>query len=87
MDAVAMVALIDKAITLITGVLNVFGASKIVSDIIAKRISENRDWTDAERQAVLADLSANKAYAAQQLGIAPPAAPAAPAAPATPAAP
>lgn len=70
MDAIAIIALIDKAVALITGALNLFGAGQIVSDIIAKRIADGgRDWTDAERQQVLDDLAANKAYAAQQLGL------------------
>lgn len=61
---------IDRAIALITGLLNMFGAGQVVSDIIAKRISEGgRDWTDAERQAVRDDLAKNKAYAQAQLGL------------------
>jgi hypothetical protein len=70
MDAVATIALIDKLVGALTGMLNLFGTTKVVSDIIAKRIAEGgRDWTDAERQAVLDDLAANKKYAADQLGL------------------
>lgn len=62
--------IIDKLVGLLTGFLNFIGAGKIVSDIIAKRIADGgRDWTDAERDAVKADLAANKKFAADQLGI------------------
>jgi len=64
--------LIDRAVALITGLLNMLGAGQVVSDIIAKRIAEGgRDWTDEERKAVGDDLAANKAYAAKQLGLTP----------------
>ena len=59
--------LLDRMISVLLGFMNLIGSSKLVSDIIAKRIAENREWTDAERKAVDDDLKANKAYAAAEL--------------------
>jgi hypothetical protein len=68
MNAIAIMKAIDMAITLITGLMNLVGASKIVSDTIAKRIAEGgRDWTDEERAAVQGELEASKAYAADEI--------------------
>lgn len=62
--------LIDRAVALLTGLLNAFGAGQVVSDTIAKRVADGgREWTDDERKAVADDLAANKAYAAKQLGL------------------
>lgn len=67
MDALLI---IDKAVMLLTTLLNAFGVSQKVSDTIAARVAEGgREWTDAERQAVKDDLAANKKYAADQLGL------------------
>ena len=60
--------LLDRAISVLMGLLNLLGTSKVVSDIIAKRISERRsEWTDEERQLVEDDLKASKAYAKAEL--------------------
>jgi hypothetical protein len=59
--------IIDKIAGGLIGLLNLLGASQTVSDIIAKRIAEKREWTDEERQKVDDELKASKAYAAEQL--------------------
>lgn len=66
------ILIIDKLVSALMAVMNFVGASSLVSGAIAKRIAENRDWTDEERQAVRDDLAANKAAAAAALGLPPP---------------
>lgn len=72
MDANALVIIIDRLISVMVVAMNAAGASpKLVSDIITKRLAEGRDWTDEEKAQVQADLESNKAYAQQQVGLAP----------------
>jgi hypothetical protein len=71
MSIVATIATIDAAIGVLSGVINLVGASQTVSAAIAARIAEGRDWTDEERAAVQAEMEGAKAYAAQQIAAAP----------------
>lgn len=71
MDPVIALRLIDASITALTATVNLVGASRPVSDAIARRIAEGREWTDEERATVQAQLEADKAYAAQQIAKAP----------------
>lgn len=60
--------LIEQAASVLVGLLNVFGATKKVSGIIAAQISEGRTtWTDEERASVRGDLASAKATADQQI--------------------
>lgn len=67
MSTAATIAAIDAAIGTLSAVVNLVGASQTVSAAIAARIAEGRDWTDAERAAVQAELESAKAYAARQI--------------------
>lgn len=71
MSTVTTLATIDAAIGVLSGVINLVGASQTVSAAIAKRVAEGRDWTDDERAVVQAELEAAKAYAAQQIAASP----------------
>lgn len=71
MNSAAAVKLIDLAVTSLMAVMNFTGASRIVSDTIVRRIAENREWTDEEREAVEAQLAADKRYARDALDAAP----------------
>jgi hypothetical protein len=71
MSTEATIKLIDTTVAALSAALNFVGASQTVSATIAARIAEGgREWTDAERAAVQAELDAAKAYAAQQIAAA-----------------
>lgn len=60
--------LINLAVSALVGLLNIFGATQKVSDIIAARIQAGRtDWSDAERDEVVNDLEAAKSKADAQI--------------------
>lgn len=61
-------AIIDQLLAALTGFLNIIGATKTVSDIIAARIAAGRTaWTDAERLQITSALDAAKATADAQI--------------------
>lgn len=65
MSAAVALTAIDAAITGISALLNMIGASQRVSAVIAARIAENRaEWTQEERQLIEDEMQASKAYAA-----------------------
>jgi hypothetical protein len=59
--------LIDRAVSVLMGVLNLLGAGEKVSKIIGDRIAAGRtEWTDEERVAITGDLDAARSYAKEQ---------------------
>lgn len=76
-------AILDKAIGLIVGLLNILGASQTVSNLIAKRIAEGRDeWSPEDLATVTAELDKSEQRA--DAAIAAAGGPAAPPPPADP---
>ena len=64
----ASLLIIDQLLSALVGFLNVIGATKVVSDIIAARIASGRTtWTDAERSQITSALDAAKAKADAQI--------------------
>lgn len=64
----AALAIIDQLLAALVGFLNIIGATKTVSDIIAARIAAGRTtWTDAERLQVTSALDSAKATADAQI--------------------
>ena len=62
------IAILDKLISVVVGILNVVGATKTVSDILAKQITEGRTtWTPEERKTITDALEAAKATADAQI--------------------
>jgi hypothetical protein len=62
---------LNDAITVVEGLLNVLGATSKVSDIIAARIQSGaQGWTAEQRAVIQSELDAAKAYAAQQVAAA-----------------
>jgi hypothetical protein len=59
---------LNDAITVVEGLLNVLGATQKVSDIIAARIQSGaQGWTAEQRAAIQAELDSAKAYAQAQV--------------------
>lgn len=59
---------IDQLLAALTGFLNIIGATKAVSDIIAARLAAGRTtWTDAERLQITSALDSAKATADAQI--------------------
>lgn len=54
---------LDRLIGALITFANATGAAKLVSDVIARRLNELRDWTDEERQAVTDAMHRARAYA------------------------
>ena len=64
----AALLIIDQLLSALVGFLNVIGATKTVSDIIAARLAAGRTtWTDAERLQITSALEAAKATADAQI--------------------
>lgn len=64
----ATLAVIDQLLAALTGFLNIIGATKVVSDLIAARLAAGRTtWTDAERLQITSALDSAKAAADAQI--------------------
>jgi hypothetical protein len=50
------IIILDKAVQLFMLLMNTLGASQKVSEIIGRRIAENRDWTEAEKAEIESEL-------------------------------
>lgn len=58
---------IDLAVKALVALINATGAAEKIGAVIAARISEGREWTDAERAEVERELQAQKAYARAEI--------------------
>jgi hypothetical protein len=62
------IVLIEQAAALLTGLLNIAGATQRVSDLIAARVAAGRvEWTPEERAEIRAELDAARKYAQEQV--------------------